>query len=65
MNGAIQGRNHHNEELYQSAISSYEAETQSTQNNAHREAKTDNISNHSLNTDFNAQQASIEVITPV
>jgi len=62
MNGAIQVRNHHNEELYQSAISSYEAETRSTQNNAHREVKNDNISNHSLKTDLNAEQASMEVI---
>jgi len=62
MNGVTNVKNHHNEELYQSAISSYETETQSTQNNAHREVKTDNISNHSLNTDFNAQQASMEVI---
>jgi hypothetical protein len=45
MNGAIQGRNHHNEELYQSAISSYEVETQSTQNNARIESKPDNMNN--------------------
>ena len=58
----IPNGSYQNEELYQSAISSYEAETQSTQNNTHREVKTDNIGNRSLNTDLNAEQASIEVV---
>ena len=58
----IPNGSYQNEELYQSAISSYEAETQSTQNNTHREVKTNNIGNHSLNSYFNAQQASIEVM---
>ena len=47
----IPNGSYQNEELYQSAISSYEAETQLIQNNAHTEVKNDNIGNHSLNTD--------------
>jgi recombination protein RecT len=62
MNGAIHARSQHNEELHQSAISVYEVETPQNQNNAHREVKTDNIGNHGLNTDFNAQQTSMGVI---
>jgi len=58
----IQARSHHNEELHQSAMSVYEIETPKSQNNAHREVITDNISNHILNNDLNAQQASMEVI---
>jgi recombination protein RecT len=58
----IQARSNHNEELYQSAMSSYEADNQLNQNNAHREEKNDNTSNHSLNTDLNTEGASIEVI---
>jgi hypothetical protein len=50
------------EELHQSAISVYEVEIPKSENNAHREVKIDNIGNHSLNTDFNAQQASMEVM---
>ena len=62
MNGATHVRNQHNEELHQSAISVYEVETPKSQNNAHREVKTDSTGNHGSNTDFKAEGASIEVI---
>ncbi len=44
MRATIPNGSYQNEELHQLAISSYEAETQSNQNNAHREEKNDNIS---------------------
>jgi hypothetical protein len=62
MSATMPNGSYQSEELHQSAISSYEAETQLIQNNAHTEVKNDNIGNHSLNTDLNAQQASMEVI---
>jgi phage RecT family recombinase len=62
MNGAIQGKNQHNEELYQTAMSVYEVENSQNENKAHRELNNTNIDNRSLNTDLNAQEASMEVI---
>jgi len=62
MNGAIHARNNHNEELYQTAMSVYEVENSQNENKAHRELNNTNIDNRSLNTDLNAQEASMEVI---
>lgn len=62
MNGAIHARNQHNEELYQTAMSVYEVENSQNENKAHRELNNTNIDNRSLNADFNAQQASMEVL---
>lgn len=62
MSATIQNGSYQNGELHQSAMSVYEIETPKSQNNTHREVKTDNISNHTLNTDFNAEEASMEVI---
>jgi len=62
MSATIPNGNYQSEELHQSAISVYEVETPKSQNNTHREVKTENMNNYSLNTDFNAQQASMEVM---
>ena len=62
MNGAIHARNQHNEELYQTAMSVYEVENSQNENKAQRELNNTNIDNLSLNTDLNAQEASVEVI---
>ena len=62
MNEAMPNGSDQSEELHQSAISVFEGEIQTSQNNAHREVKTDNMSNHGLNTDFNAEGASMEVL---
>jgi recombination protein RecT len=62
MSATMPNGSYQSEELHQSAISVYEGERQTSQNNPHREVKTNTIGNHSLNTDFNAQQASIEVM---
>lgn len=62
MNGAIHARNQHNEELYQTAMSVYEVENSQNNNKAQRELNNTNIDNLSLNTDLNAQEASVEVI---
>lgn len=62
MNGAIHARSQHNEELYQTAMSVYEVENLQNENKAHRELNNTNIDNRSLNTDLNAQEASVEVI---
>ena len=40
----IPNGNYQNEELHQSAISVFEGEIQTSQNNVHREVKTDNMS---------------------
>ena len=62
MNETIQNGNYQGEELHQSAVPVFGGEIQTSQNNVHREVKTDNMSIHSLNTDFNAEEASMEVI---
>src|SRR5574343_641864 len=62
MNGAIHARNQQNEELYHMAMSVYEVENSQNENKAHRELNNTNIDNRSLNADFNAQQASMEVL---
>jgi len=62
MSATMPNGSYQSEELHQSAISLYEIETEKSHDNAHREVKNDNIGNNSLNTDFNAKQASIEVI---
>ena len=62
MSGAIHARNQHNEELYQTAMSVYEVENSQNENKAQRELNNTNIDNLSLNTDLNAQEASVEVI---
>lgn len=62
MSATMPNGSYQSEELHQSAISVYEIETEKSHDNAHREVKTDNISNHSLNNDLNTQQASMEVI---
>ena len=62
MSATIPNGSYQSEELHQSAISVYEVETPKSQNNAHREVKTDSTGNHGSNTDFKAEGASIEVI---
>ena len=62
MNGATHVRNQHNEELYQTAMSVYEVENSQNENKAQRELNNTNIDNLSLNTDFNSEGASMEVI---
>ena len=62
MNGAIHARSQHNEELYQTAMSVYEVENLQNENKAHRELNNTNIDIGNLNADFNAQQASMEVL---
>ena len=43
MNEAMPNGSYQSEELHQSAISVFEGEIQTSQNNAHREVKTDNM----------------------
>lgn len=62
MNREIHARNQHNEELYQTAMSVYEVENSQNENKAHRELNNTNIDIGNLNADFNAQQASMEVL---
>ena len=62
MNEAMPNGSYQSEELHQSAMSVYEIETPKSQNNAHREVKTENMSNRSLNNDFKAERVSMEVI---
>ena len=62
MSATMPNGSYQSEELHQSAISVYEVETPKSQNNAHREVKTDSTGNHGSNTDFKAEGASIEVI---
>jgi hypothetical protein len=44
MSATIQNGSYQGEELHQSSMSVYEIEKPKSQNNAHREVKTDNIS---------------------